>query len=93
MTYRLAKALNFRPGELSLAVLAACFYFCVLCGYFFLRPVREAMGVSGGMGALYWYFLSTSVASLVVVFCSAVSSVGWIADDLFRSAIHSLSCV
>jgi AAA family ATP:ADP antiporter len=68
MTYRLAKALNFRPGELSLAALAACFYFCVLCGYFFLRPVREAMGVSGGMGALYWYFLSTSVASLVVVF-------------------------
>ena len=68
MTYRLEKALNFRPGELSLGILAACFYFCVLCGYFFLRPVREAMGVSGGMGALYWYFLSTSVASLVVVF-------------------------
>lgn len=67
MTYRLAKALNFRPGELPLGVLAACFYFCVLCGYFFLRPVREAMGVSGGMGALYWYFLSTSVASLVIV--------------------------
>jgi AAA family ATP:ADP antiporter len=67
MTNRLASALNFRPGELSLGLLAACFYFCVLCGYFFLRPVREAMGVSGGMGALYWYFLSTSVASLVVV--------------------------
>ncbi len=67
MTYRLAKALNFRPGELPLGILAACFYFCVLCGYFFLRPVREAMGVSGGMGALYWYFLSTSVASLVIV--------------------------
>ena len=67
MTHRLAKALNFRPGELPLGVLAACFYFCVLCGYFFLRPVREAMGVSGGMGALYWYFLSTSVASLVIV--------------------------
>ncbi len=67
MMKRLATALNFRPGELSLGLLAACFYFCVLCGYFFLRPVREAMGVSGGMGALYWYFLSTSVASLVVV--------------------------
>lgn len=67
MTNRLARALNFRTGELPLGVLAACFYFCVLCGYFFLRPVREAMGVSGGIGALYWYFLTTSVASLIIV--------------------------
>ena len=62
-----ARALNFRSGELSLAFLSGLFYFCVLCGYFFLRPVREAMGVSGGMGQLRWLFLITSVVSLILV--------------------------
>ena len=62
-----ARALNFRSGELSLAFLSGLFYFCVLCGYFFLRPVREAMGVSGGMGQLRWLFLMTSVVSLILV--------------------------
>ena len=59
--------MNFRRGELPLGVLAALFYFCVLCGYFFLRPVREAMGVSRGMDELRWLFVVTSISSLVVV--------------------------
>ncbi len=62
-----SRLLNFRKGELPLAVLAALFYFCVLCGYFFLRPVREAMGVSRGMDDLRWLFVGTSIVSLVVV--------------------------
>ena len=67
MTDWIAKVLNFKRGELSLAVLAGLFYFCVLCGYFFLRPVREAMGVSGGMGQLRWLFVVTSIVALVLV--------------------------
>ena len=67
MTEWAARALNFKRGELPLAVLAALFYFCVLCGYFFLRPVREAMGVSGGMGQLRWLFVMTSMVSLALV--------------------------
>ncbi len=63
----IARILNFKRGELSLAVLAGLFYFCVLCGYFFLRPVREAMGVSGGMGQLRWLFVVTSIVALVLV--------------------------
>src|SRR5690606_5382701 len=61
------RLLNFRRGELPLALLAALFYFCVLCGYFFLRPVREALGVSRGMDDLRWLFVATSVGSLVIV--------------------------
>jgi ATP:ADP antiporter, AAA family len=59
--------LNFRRGELRLAVMAALFYFAVLCGYFFLRPVREAMGVSRGMDQLRWLFVLTSMTSLAFV--------------------------
>jgi AAA family ATP:ADP antiporter len=58
---------NFSRKELPLALLAALFYFSVLCGYFFLRPVREAMGVSRGMDELRWLFVVTSLASLFAV--------------------------
>lgn len=67
MADRVARLLNFRTGELRLAVFAALFYFVVLCGYFFLRPVREAMGVSRGMADLRGLFVATSVMSLVIV--------------------------
>lgn len=62
-----SRILNFRRGELPLALLSGLLYFCVLCGYFFLRPVREAMGVSRGMDDLRWLFAVTSVSSLVLV--------------------------
>jgi AAA family ATP:ADP antiporter len=67
VTDRLARALNMQPGELPLALLAVVFHFCVLCGYFFLRPVRDAMGVSGGMDDLRWLFVLTSFVSLGLV--------------------------
>lgn len=67
MTDWAARILNIRRGELPLAALAALFFFCVLCGYYFVRPVRDAMGVSRGMGELYWLFAVTVVVSLVVV--------------------------
>lgn len=55
------------PKERPLALLSALFFFLLLCGYFFLRPVRDAMGVSRGMADLRWLFVATSAASLVVV--------------------------
>ncbi len=62
-----ARVLNMKPGELRLALLSGVFFFLVLCGYFFIRPVRDAMGVSRGMDELRWLFVVTSVVSLVVV--------------------------
>jgi AAA family ATP:ADP antiporter len=74
---RIARLLNFRRDELVPGLLAALLFFCVLCGYFFLRPVREAMGVSRGMDELRWLFVVTSVVSLVFVlaFGGAISRV------------------
>ena len=67
MKATIARLLNFKRDEMPLALLAALHYFCVLCGYSFLRPVREAMGVSGGMEQLRWLFIVTSLVSLVFV--------------------------
>ena len=77
MTETLAGLLNFKRGELPLALLSALFFFCLLCGYFFLRPVRDAMGVSRGMGDLRWLFVVTSFVSLgiVLLFGGVVSRV------------------
>lgn len=67
MTDWAARIFNIRRAEFPLAALAAAFYFCVLCGYFFVRPVRDAMGVARGMGELYWLFGVTVVSSLILV--------------------------
>ena len=44
----------------------ACF-FCVLCGYYVLRPLRDEMGVQGGVENLPWLFSVTFAAMLAVV--------------------------
>lgn len=56
-----------RDGELRLALVSALFFFLILFGYFLIRPVREAFGVSRGMDQLRWLFACTSAASLLVV--------------------------
>ncbi len=58
---------NMKGGEFQLAALSALFFFLVLCGYFFLRPVREAMGVARGMEELRWLFAVTCFVSLLTV--------------------------
>lgn len=67
MADAVSRLLNMRRGELPLAVMSALFFFLILCAYFFLRPLREAMGVARGMDQLRWLFVLTSIMSLVVV--------------------------
>ena len=67
MTDTVSRILNIKKEELPLAVLSAVYFFCILCGYFFLRPVRDAMGVARGMDELRWLFVCTALVSLVVV--------------------------
>ena len=61
------KLVNMKRGEFALAATSALFFFVILCGYFFLRPVREAMGVARGMDELRWLFAINCVASLGAV--------------------------
>ncbi len=67
MTDTVSRILNIKKAELPIALLSVAYFFCVLCGYYFLRPVRDAMGVSRGMGELRWLFVGTSLVSLVLV--------------------------
>ena len=68
MTDSLARVLRINRAELPPVFLSALYFFCLLCGYFFLRPVREAYGGSpGGMSDLRWLFVVTSITSLLAV--------------------------
>ncbi len=52
---------------------AFLYFFTVLCGYYILRPLRDEMGILGGVKNLPWQFTATFVVMLLAVpFYSAV---------------------
>jgi ATP:ADP antiporter, AAA family len=48
------------------------YFFCLLCSYYMLRPVRDEMGIQGGIEQLQWVFTGTFLAML-----AAVPLYGW----------------
>lgn len=65
------------------AVLAGlAMFFLLFTGYFMLRPVRETMGVAGGVDNLQWLFTGTFVATL-----AALPLFGWLASKVSRRRI------
>lgn len=66
-TQRLAGAINAKPAELLAALGGFGLFFCLFSGYFMLRPVREAMGIRGGVENLQWLFSATFLVMLVAV--------------------------
>ncbi|MEM9456575.1 MAG: MFS transporter [Myxococcota bacterium] len=59
---------------------AACF-FLLLAGYYVLRPVREEMGIQGGVRQLQWLYTGTFVSILAVV-----PLLSWLVARLHRRA-------
>ena len=52
---------------------AFLYFFAILCGYYILRPLRDEMGIVGGVKNLPWQFTATFVVMLLAVpFYSAV---------------------
>jgi len=56
---QIERVVDFAPGEFAPAVLSALYFFCLLFGYFILRPLRDAMGLEGGVDSLRRLFLLT----------------------------------
>ncbi|BCS34247.1 MFS transporter [Luteitalea sp. TBR-22] len=55
----LQRLIDVRPGEVAALLWASLFYFCVLCAYYVIRPIRDDMGVAGGVDNLPWLFTGT----------------------------------
>lgn len=64
---RLRRGLGIRPGEASAVVAGFLFFFCLFASYFMLRPVRETMGIAGGVKNLQWLFTATFVVMLAAI--------------------------
>jgi len=43
------------------------YFFCLLAGYYILRPLRDEMGVAGGVSKLQWLFTGTFLVMLAAV--------------------------
>lgn len=44
-----------------------CYFLSLLCAYYIIRPMRDEMGVAGGVDNLQWLFTATFIAMLVLV--------------------------
>ena len=63
---RLGRALPATPEESVVALWAFAYFFMLLAGYYVLRPLRDQMGIAGGVKALPWMFMATFVTLLVM---------------------------
>jgi len=75
----ISRALLVRRGELPGLIGGFVFFFCLLASYYVLRPVRDEMGIRGGVDNLEWLFTGTFVLMLGVV-----PLYGWLASRFPR---------
>ncbi len=53
------------PQERAAALWSFAYFFMLLAGYYVLRPLRDQMGIAGGVKNLPWLFTATFVSLLV----------------------------
>jgi AAA family ATP:ADP antiporter len=63
----LARLVNVQPGETRALLWSFAYFFCLLAGYYVLRPVRDEMGLASGIKNLPWLFTATFFVMLAVV--------------------------
>ncbi len=61
----LSQAVPGTPEERAAALWSFAYFFTLLAGYYVLRPLRDRMGIAGGIKALPWLFTATFVTLLV----------------------------
>lgn len=63
----LRRVVRVERREAAAALWSAGLFFLVLASYYVVRPLRETMGLQGGVDKLQWLFTATFVAMLVTV--------------------------
>ena len=82
MTASRRRVFGVAEDEAPPVLAGALLFFLLFAGYFMLRPVRETMGVAGGVDNLQWLFTGTFLATL-----AAMPLFGWIASKVQRRRI------
>src|SRR5690349_24519749 len=63
----LSRVVAVRPDEVRALTWSFAYFFCLLAGYYVLRPLRDEMGIAGGVRNLPWLFTATFFVMLAVV--------------------------
>jgi AAA family ATP:ADP antiporter len=58
--------LRAKPGEEGAVALAFLYFFMLLCAYYLLRPLRDAMAISAGVENQRWLYMGTFISMLVL---------------------------
>jgi len=74
MRLRLRQLVAVEPGEMRALLWSFIYFFALLCSYYIIRPMRDEMGIAGGVDKLQWMFTGTFVVML-----AAVPLFGWVA--------------
>lgn len=61
------RTIDLRPGELPALLISFGYFFCLLCAYYIIRPLRDEMGILGGIKNLPWVFTGTFLVMLAIV--------------------------
>lgn len=80
----LGRLFTFHDDETPAVVGGLALFFLLFAGYFMLRPVRETMGVAGGVDNLQWLFTGTFIVTLL-----ALPLFGWVVARARRRRILS----
>jgi AAA family ATP:ADP antiporter len=75
----LTRVVRVEPGEVPALLWSFGYFFCLLCSYYILRPVRDEMGIQGGPENLQWMFTATFLTML-----GAVPVFGWLSSRFPR---------
>ena len=63
----LLRVVDAEPEERRAVGWSFLYFFCLLSGYYVLRPLRDEMGIAGGVQHLQWVFTGTFLAMLAAV--------------------------
>ena len=67
IVYRvLHRVIDVRPEEVPVLFWCWLYIFAVLSSYYIMRPIRDEMGVAGGVNNLQWLFTGTLIGMLLV---------------------------
>jgi ATP:ADP antiporter, AAA family len=75
----LSRLAQVQRGEWAAVSWSFIYFFCLLCGYYALRPVRDEMGIQAGVSNLPWLFSATFFAML-----GATPLFGWVSSRFPR---------
>jgi ATP:ADP antiporter, AAA family len=62
----LTRLLDVRPHEIAMLAWAWLYVLSVMSAYYVIRPIRDTMGIEGGVENLQWLFTGTLLAMLAI---------------------------